>query len=435
MANEVVKTMTTKDFLSAVVTRIHQHESEIIRCLCPDKLVPHLVACELIDFQEEGELFLKDSITRKESAKHLLAVLAAKEPAAHLQFLECLEEEKSHLGHAYIASLLRGEEFRNEEEVGVSSRLKKRINQCMPSVVKGLDTCVLAPYLSRDSLLTDDEHKLLIDNGRAQNTRALNLLTILGTKGPTAHYTFTRCLAEEKEHRTHWELFQEIASEDTCAGFRLHSKRRKRKADNVVAVTKRVPDRLQAQGTLLSKEYSDYMKQIRRCHLTGKWSEANGIIEQCMLKDDIVLQIAVTLESCTGYITCCEKDTVLRLVEKVTELCQSELLTSNNWTFLRGRCEWVLVRLYQYTSDFDTALKHIQRAMALQYNVEPGEDTALTNYTHACILLESLAVRYCVEDSKKAKVSLECANHYANASTSQSRTCSTTRVRLLKPRA
>ena len=227
MADEVVKTMTTKDFLSAVVTRVHQHEREIIRCLCPDKLVPHLVACELIDFQEEGELFLKDSITRKE-----------KEPAAHLQFLECLEEEKSHLGHAYIASLLRGEEFRNEEEVGVSSRLKKRINQCMPSVVKGLDTHALAPYLSRDSLLTDDEHKLLIDNGRAQNTRALNLLTILGTKGPTAHYTFTRCLAEEKEYRTHWELFQEIASEDNCAGFRLQSKRRKRKADNVVTVTK-----------------------------------------------------------------------------------------------------------------------------------------------------------------------------------------------------
>ena len=51
------------------------------------------------------------------------------------------------------------------------------------------------------------------------------------------------------------------------------------------------------------------MKQIRRCHLTGKWSEANGIIEQCMLKDDVVLQIAVTLENCTGYITRCEKDT------------------------------------------------------------------------------------------------------------------------------
>ena len=109
------------------------------------------------------------------------------------------------------------------------------------------------------------------------------------------------------------------------------------------------------------------------------------------------------------------RKTLLRLVEKVTELCRSELLTSNNWTFLRGRCEWVLARLYQYTNDFDTALKHIQRAMALQYNVEPGEDPALTNYTHACILLESLAVRYCAEDSKKAKVSLECANHYANA--------------------
>ena len=116
MADEVVKTMTNEDFTSVVADRICQNETEIIQCLCPDTLVPHLASCALVDLQEEGELFLRDPITRKESAKHLLALLASKGPEAYLQFLGCLEKETSHMGHAYIASLLRGEEFGNEEE-------------------------------------------------------------------------------------------------------------------------------------------------------------------------------------------------------------------------------------------------------------------------------------------------------------------------------
>ena len=412
MADEVVETSTNEDFISVVAARIHQHEREIIQCLCPSTLVSHLVACELIDFQEEGELFLKDKGERKESAKHLLAVLAAKGPEAYLQFLECLEKETSHLGHAYIASLLRGEEFGNEDEVRLSCKLKKRIYQCMPEFEKGISTHTLTRYLTRDGLLTDDEHQLLIDDHRTRNSQARDLLLLLGTKGPTAHYVFTRCLEEEEEHRTHWKLFQKITDEDDRTFFRLHSKHRKRKADDVTAVTKRVPDRLQAQGTLLSKEYFDCMKQIRRHHLTGKWSEADEIVERCMLKNDVVLQIAVTLENCTGYITRREEDTVLTHVERARELC--ELVPSDNWTFLRGRCEWVLAKLYRYVKDSDAALKHIRQAMELQFNVESGEDAALTNYCHACILLESLAVKYCVEDSRKAKVSLEFAIHYAS---------------------
>lgn len=406
MADKVV---VSEDFISVVADRIHQHERAIIQCLRPKKLVPHLVACELIDLQEEGERFLKGKGERKESAKHLLALLASKGPEAYLQFRECLEEETSHMGHAYIASLLRGEEFGNEEEVRLSSRLEKRVNQCMPDFEKGINTHTMARYLTRDGLLTNDEHQLLIDDRRTPNSCAMELLMILGTKGPTAHYIFTRCLEEEEEHCTHWELFQKIVSEDDRAFFRLHSKQRKRKADEAVAikVTKRVPDRLKAQGTLVSKEYFDYMTQIRRYHLTGKWSEADEIVEQCMLKDDIVLQIAVTLENCTGYITRREKDTVLRHVDRARKLC--ELVTSDNWTFLQGRCEWVLAKLYRYTKDMDAALEHIRKAKDLQFNIEFGEDTALTNYCHACILLETLSVKYSMEDSRNAKLSLEFA--------------------------
>ena len=412
MADNVVEVSTNEDLIFAVATRIHQNERQILESLSPSELLPYLCACGLVELQEEEGLF-DESITRKNRTKCLLAVLSPKGSAAYLRFLECLEKETSHLGHAYIASLLRGAEFGKKEEVGVSSRLKERIIQSMPDLVKGLDVLALAPYLKQDNLLTDSEYELLITS-RTQNIRATNLLQILGTKGPTAHYIFTCCLEEEREHRTHWELFQKIVTEEDCTGFRLCSKQRKRIADNVVAVTKRVPDRLKAHGTLVSKEYFGCMKKIRRYHLMGEWDRADEIVKECMLKDDKVLQIAVILENCTGFITRREKDTVLKYVEEARELCRSELLESDNWAFLWGRCEWVLAKLYRYTADTDKALQCIRKATEVQFNIESGEDAALTNYCHACILLELLAVRNSIEDSRKAKAALEFAIHYAS---------------------
>ena len=116
----VSESSATEDFISAVTSRVHQNEKEIIQWLSPNELVSHMCKCGLVDLQEEGELFLNNSITRKDKAKHILSVLDAKGPSAHLQFLECLRKETSHLGHAYIASLLEGKKFGDEEEVHAS---------------------------------------------------------------------------------------------------------------------------------------------------------------------------------------------------------------------------------------------------------------------------------------------------------------------------
>ena len=414
----VSESSAIEDFISAVTSRAHQNEKEIIQWLSPNELVSHMCKCGLVDLQEEGELFLNNSITRKDKAKHILSVLDAKGPSAHLQFLECLRKETSHLGHAYIASLLEGKKFGDEEEVHASYTLQKHISGCMPDLVQYVNLHTLVPLLRQALLLTNSEQEILI-NYKTQNEQVLYLLTVLGTKGPTAYYKFTCCLGDESEHCTHWELFKKLTSHEDCASFKLHSRQRKRKTkseeDEDTVVLKRNPYHLEAHGTLVSRKYFECMRRIRRCHLTGKWSEADKIVKECMLTDDKVLHIAVMLEDCTGYITRCERDTVLTIVEKAEKMCSSELpSTSNNWFFLKGRCEWVLAKLYRYTKEKDKALQHIQNAMEFQYNVARGEDTALTNYCYACILLESLVDSYSEENSKKAKASLECAIYYAS---------------------
>lgn len=406
----------TEVFSSAVASRVHKNENEIIQWLSPNELVPHMCKCGLMDLQEVGEFILNSSTTRREKAEHILSVLKSKGPSAYFQFLECLKQETNHLGHAYIASLLEGKKFGDEGEVQASYTLQKCITECMTDLVKYVDVQALAPLLQQNLLLTNSEQEILM-NYKMQNEQVFYLLSVIGTKGPTAYYKFTCCLGDESEHCAHWELFETITSHKDCASFKLHLRQRKRKAeeDEDTVVPKRNPHHLEAHGTLVSRKYFEYMRKIRRCHLTGKWSEADKIVKECMLTDDKVLHIAVMLEDCTGYITRCEKDTVLTIVEKAEKMCYSELpSTSNNWFFLKGRCEWVLAKLYRYTKEKDKALQHILKAMECQYNVARGEDTALTNYCHACILLESLADSYSEENSRKAKASLECAIYYAS---------------------
>ena len=83
-----------------------------------------------------------------------------------------------------------------------------------------------------------------------------------------------------------------------------------------------------------------------------------------------------------------------------------------------GRCEWVLAKLYRYTKEMDKALECIQKAAEHQSGIESGEDAALTNYCHACILLERLSnpdrCSCTSKDRKNAENYLERAIFYAS---------------------
>lgn len=423
-----------------------ENHGEIVRCLNPNELFSCLCEHDLLDIQD-GELILNDSILRREKNELILAKLDSKGPAAYHHFLECLAEETEHLGHAYILCRLRGGVFAEEEEVHISRRIQKLMKRRMRDLVEGVNVCVLAPYLLKYSLLTTDEYEHTNMSSQTRKEGVLYLLRILDTKGPTAHYTFARCLEEGSEHCTHQELLQMITNEDD---FKLISQKRKRTAPgedstqfqpkrkvqgDLVAVTTRYPDRLRAQGTLLSRDYFDSVKRIRRCHLTGNWEQADTIVKECIQKGDRELRIAVTLEDCTGYITRRQRDTVLLKVGRAMQLCEELPSDTDNRCFLTGRCEWVLAKLYRYTGEMEKALKHIQEASEHQSGIASGEDAALTTYCHACILLERLNdpdhyETRSPDDEKNAKDLFERAINYASNNPEYGLDLSHPRIRL-----
>lgn len=94
-------------------------------------------------------------------------------PSVYNQFLQCLDEEMDHMGHAYIGCLLRGRSFGDEETVKLSSRLSKKIIDCMPDLIKGINILSLASYLRRDALLTNNEFGALTGHTKTK-TRTIS---------------------------------------------------------------------------------------------------------------------------------------------------------------------------------------------------------------------------------------------------------------------
>ena len=174
----------------------------------------------------------------------------------------------------------------------------------------------------------------------------------------------------------------------------------------VVQVTKRVPNRLQAQGVLTSVKYFESMQRIRNCLHTGSWHEAARIVAACRTAAvHVELKVAVLLQNCVCLdIVNTNRQTFLNHVDEAMKLCSE--ITTDNYVCLRGRCELVLAVFYWHRNDNDKALEHIRKAMEIQYNLAAGEDTALTNYSHACMLLTR---KNSVEETKKTELALEYA--------------------------
>ena len=242
-----------------------------------------------------------------------------------------------------------------------------------------------------------DRHKTSTPRQKNQS-----VLRLLGTKGPTAHLLFAKCLKEETTHTTHQELFQLITGEGNVEP-QVSPVTRKRKASkdhHEVSVTKRVPDRLEIEGELGTKDYLKTIKKIRQCHNQGNWEAVDKLVEESANRST-EFHVAVLLESCTGLIIRKQRDKVIQTVDRARELCFK--VDNNCKTHLLGRCDYTLARMHQYANEKDEALRCIMKARHVQYNIEFGEDTALTNHCHGCILLLDPL------NAKEAEESLELA--------------------------
>ena len=375
-------------------------------------LIPHLCEEGLIDLQSK---IADESQSIIERTECLLALLVKGGPKNCTKFLEALQKEDQHMGHKYILALLSGHEYADEDEVTNSLRIRKHIGETAirEVLLKGMKLeTALIDHLFNEMLVTEDEFEMLL-NCDTQTERNEMVLKILNTKGPTAHLKFAQCLHKESTHVTHHDLFKLICNDET---LELHilsmNRKRKSREDDEVSVTKRVPIRLEIEGELVTEEYLKVIHDIRFHHNQGEWDAVDKIVEDCAVKN-VEFYVAVMLESCTGFITCKRSDKVEETVKRARELCSQ--ITNNCNTFLRGRCEWTLAKLYRYTKEDDKALEHIIMARHIQFNIKAGEDTALCNYCYACILLESLAVKFDSYKDKEAKRSLELAIEHASS--------------------
>ena len=382
---------TPKPTKEQIKENLLQHRQAIKSSLSPSELYS---LCEQLDIEECAT---NDFGKRKEATEIVLKEVQRQN--SYSVFFDSLEKtmeranKAKHMGHEYIISLLRGEEFGEKEERERSAMIVEKMRSS--NIEELLNVDVIRPILFQNSLLTyDEEEALQMDMTSGEKVRKLR--TILKTKGPTAHYIFAHvCLADEESviYRSHSELLLNLTGEDSQL---ITRENRKRKASDYEEspATKRLPCFLESPEGLKTKKYLSEVTMMRKYHLTGQqyWQKAEDIYSDVMSspKDPMEIKIAIILESCTMYITNRQTEVVEERV-KMAKLFCLQLYRANmgNVGILQARCHWTLAKLYRYTKEYDKAKKEITDAMTESYLYGEGEERALINYCHACILLAS----------------------------------------------
>ena len=403
-----------------IARRLHQHRDEVVRYINPKELWPRMCEANLVLLDQDFGFW--KNVTGTEIASRLLQAVERSGGTAYLDFLRCLEAEKEHLGHIYVVALLRGEQISHEISEA-STRLRKRFRQRHRNILQCLDVRTLLPLLEKQHLLTSDEvERLTCDRQQTKLDKAVLLMSILNTKGPSASYLFACCLREEEEHPPHQQLLRYLNDDDEYddeeeveeeAMVIEHQRKRKTAVDSGILppekVTKSNPCQVMACGVLTSREYYEKVKKIRSFHNIGYLDKAQKIVDSCAGNTE--LYVALMLRNCSGYVACKETTTVLRIVEEARSLLKQ---CPDNEVILESRCEWMLAKMYRYMNNKVKAQEHVQNAadIHIKYNVAPGEDTALRNYCQACIHLASLAEHWSSETFQQARLCLiNAADH------------------------
>ena len=375
---------------STTLDNLKRHRESILDSLSPTELFSLYYEFNL------DEVCVSKTLQRRTKAEKLLEKIT--HPSACSAFLRSLEDEErsEHMGHRYIVSLLRGTEFATKEKIEHSKKLVKQItsSKFLNKFINQVNVQALESFLRREELLTDNEIDDLQSSYQTSRDKALKLLAILNTKGPTAYYIFTyRCLAQDNEHKSHRLLFLELIAGDTEISKIGEERKRKSPEDAYYSteIAKRYPCFLESPEGLKTEQYLKEIRKMREYHLKGResWQMAEEIYMRVMNNNNPPeMKIAILLESCTMYITDKQPQVVLERVQVAEKLCLNlHSKQSCNVDMLVGRCKWVLAKLYRYTKDSRKATENIRLAQEYLFNCEEGEERALVSYCHACILL------------------------------------------------
>ena len=423
------KAVATGNVNGELVDRITLHREDIERYTNFSELSSYLIQEGVLN-HEQNEHILSEASNRDKTSRIIQWLTAM--PNGFSKFLACIKGETSHMGHAYIATLLEGRQYAQESELKVSAACKERISNNLVRFSKGVSLSYLVPHLKqtfylpsireRTQLLTDDEAEILLLGCEETQDRVMKLFLILGTKGPLAHSQFVRCMHAEDQHITHGELFRAffgdldlsfspvLSSEEDEDGIVSSSQAQKRKNEEYLATDYDESDDelvpltpakkecgtpietwLETDGVLEGDGYAKLMDKFYILHHNKDGhlklqNEAEEAIAQMDLP--IELRALYRIELARGFIfrTQLQNDRAVELLTAALDMCID--MPGNNAYFIIGRCHHTLADLYRCANDYSRAKEHSMKALQVLQCVKPGLDTAIAHYVNACILLE-----------------------------------------------
>ena len=381
-----LNSLTDIDKSESIRDNLKKNREAILNSL--DPLYPPFY--KLLDHYELAEEFTSGcENNRRKMAERLLRKI--EQSGDYRQFLDCLEEDYSdeHMGHTYIVSLLKGKQFGKKEVAKhiESEKILKSITKKAGFVIDQLDTKGLLSYLKSNKLVTSNEEEEMLLEGKTCRDKAIRLLALLKTKGPTAHHIFLHnCLAEKDAN--HFHLYTLLTESDSV-------NTRKRKILDLSLISApptKVPrplDPLQLPEGIVAQRYLIKISGIRR-----NYSNAEPDILKTQLESEVrsaanplEAKIAFCLE--ISYFCADDIKQTKLIVSRAKEMMKK--LDGCNKQVLEVRYRLILGRCYRICEKNDKARKHLDNALAILYvqNIERGEDAILANYFKACSLMKS----------------------------------------------
>lgn len=372
----------------------YENRREICDNINPTELVSYLITKEILT---RKECRLMKSMNVEEKNDFIMDAVENQDGDAYDRFLCCLDAESNHLGHSYIASLLRGKVFAKKADIQQSMDIRERLKQHMPAAMD-IDVDALIPFLFSRRLLTNGESKQL-KSEITNNDKAITLFTsILESKGPTGYLLFAQSLEAEVEHPVHHDLLAKITS---CASISSSEKKRpalmrthstETEIPQAKLPKQMFPNAIFATGTLKSDLYFKYSQEVNLLNNSGHYDKAQQIVDKCEQSGDKELYVAVLLRSCEVLVNREEfQGMVEENITKAKRICQD--INTDNGTILWSRCQYAMAHLCRYTNRLEEAVKCIgESSMIIHHNNVQGEDRVLVSYEQGCVNLCSLAM-------------------------------------------
>lgn len=387
-----------------VEQRIQQNYHAITNSLAVSELRLLLVQERLLTALE-AERFTPDATSLLRNVREKAQQIG---PEAYITLYRCISQLQHQLGHRYVKSLIEGKEYATQEEMKRADMIKQRVLDNLSKFVD-CDISALIPLMVSRELLTFDEGQHLSTARLDKYTLPLQLVNLLGTKGPLAYSLFAECLRQETRHITHRELHELINQPMST---------RKRHCWDVEVSCVGGPSRRRPlpshklRSCLRGRCYNELMRRFQSCHHNGKWTELEDEAAKLARDSPRELQVVGLLERAVSWIFRKECAKVLQLVGEA-KITLAKMTVGDNHQLLQGRCEYILSRLYRYLKDYEKAQEHVEKASYHLRYAEPGEDSAFVHYCDACIKVERLSESSTALEVKDAEMRYEYAIDHA----------------------